>query len=350
MNTAKYLLNKNATFPKGQLPLITRKLYSLFWAMAIDTIHLEIDRVDIENLVGQKAIIDTESGVIENEFGYSNCIKISHYKDKWTNKDKTRIECSLPKLSKRNNVYCLSSYEIKAAIKKIEVILNLKIPLDDAIVRRIDFFVNIETDYPPSSYFRFLSDSRYFVRSIVGKTTLYYKNKKREICFYDKIKEMLDNQTDIPNEYNDKNLMRIEYRLKNTYIKSLFDDKVLLLKDLLSKEETMIKLMDDFREVYFGIFREKKVTITLKKGRLVKDFDNLLRSEGIKAKGGINSVLEIIDDLNVRENLSPESLYKLKKKAKSISKMNGLSSDDKRIIELDEKFMSGYEDFKATLE
>ena len=338
--------------PKEQLKhsLITSRFCSSFLSLSIDTIHLEIDRVDIENLVGHKSTVDTESGVIENEFGFSDCIKISHYKDKWTNKDKTRIECSLPKLLKKNNVYCLSFYGIETAIRQIEVTLNLKTPLDDAIVRRIDFFVNIETENPPSSYFRFLTDSRYFVRSIVGKTTLYYKNKNREIYFYDKIKEMSDNQIDIPDEYNGKHLMRIEYRLYNTYIKSLFDKKALPLKDLLSKEETMIKLIDDFKAVYFSIIREKKATIDINRCCSVIELRDCIMKKGIEAIGGDNSALEIIADLKLRNpNIPTKSIGRLRSKVNDVSNMRGLTIDEDSIIELDEKFMNGYEEFKATI-
>jgi hypothetical protein len=117
----------------------------------------------------------------------------------------------------------------------------------------------------------------------------------------------------------------------------------LLLKD------TITILIDDFVKVYFSIFREKKTTINLA-ACSKKDFLNCLMSEGIKANGGINTILEMIENFKLRNlNLRKEIFSRLKKEVKRVSMMDGFSDDENYTGELNEKFMRGCAEFRATI-
>ena len=317
---------------------ITSKFCCSFLSMSIDTIHIEIPKTEIKELVGRKTTIN-DLGEIEYEYSYKDCIKVIPLRNA------TKLECSLPKLLKRNNVYCLSHFGITEAIRKMEDILNVS--LENGIIRRIDVFVNIDTNHIPKSYYRFFTDLRYFDREIKKKTTLYYTNGNRELYLYDKLIEMEDKETDIPDECICQNLMRIEYRIKNVHIKKLFG-KCLHIEDLFL-QKTMLILIEDFKKVYFDIYSEKKASINLSNCCSIKDFGNCLMKEGIAALGGINDVLEIIDDLKLRNpKLRKENFSRLKAKTKKVSNMNGFSHEESYVMELDKKFMRGYEEFRAS--
>jgi hypothetical protein len=313
---------------------ITSRFYCANLSISVDTIHIEIPKQDFDDLLGKQTTVDS-MGEIKYEWGYKNCIKIIQCGNK------TKLECSLPKLLRGNNVYCLSYYEILEAIKLIEKALNIS--LENGIVRRIDLFVNIETDDTPASYFRYLSDKKGLHRRLHKKTTLYYENNNREICFYDKFKEMKKHGTAIPNIFTGKNLMRVEYRIKNVFLKRIFGH--LSVKDLFSKK-TMMILADNFMDEYSSIFKEKKPTINIDALHSIKIFKNYLLSEGIRFKGGLNEVLEMIDDSKLRNpNIRKEYFSRLKKEVKNISSLGGFAFNEKSIIELDKKFEEGFNKF-----
>jgi len=176
----------------------------------IDTIHIELQQQQqITNLTKNSDTIDSGTGEIMYSIGYIDNIKVKQHSRG------IKIECSLPKILKGSNLYQLNFLEIADAIRLIES--KIGISINEGIIRRLDVYVNVETMFKPASYFRSLGSSRYLTRSLVGKTSLYYKNNFRENNFYDKITEMNARSESIPIDYQNKNILRFESRLKNTF-------------------------------------------------------------------------------------------------------------------------------------
>lgn len=178
----------------------------------IDTIHIELPHQEMIDLQNNRLSVDDKTGEIISSIGYLDCIKVIK------NSYCLKIECSLPKFFKGNNIYSLDKWEVLEAIKKIEI--ELGISLKEGIIRRIDVFKNIETQFEPKSYFSYLGDCKFFTRSVV-KSTLYYKNNSREMYLYDKISEVNTRRAIIPNEFLGKSLMRLECRYKNSFLKKI---------------------------------------------------------------------------------------------------------------------------------
>ncbi len=297
--------------------------------MVIDTMHIELHDCSTLDVQERMAMVDSVTGEVQYEKGYKGCIKVRK------NGGKIRIECSLPKLLRGNNIYMLSYSEVVEAIKKIEQELN--IPISRGIIRRIDTFVNIQTNNTPMSYFRYLGDCRYLKRGLIGNTSLYYKNGNRELVFYDKIQEMNAKKVKLPLSYNDtKHLLRIEYKLRNKAIQKSFNGN--LYVEQLYNKETGIKLIEHLYQAYTIIFKEVKPSFNVNILDSQKGFIKQLANIGIETLGGVNSVCEMIDDTKQRYlDLRPEYVSRRKKETKSIASLDGIAQNNKSIEELDSK-------------
>ncbi|HON83364.1 MAG TPA: hypothetical protein PLW61_05995 [Caldisericia bacterium] len=155
-----------------------------------------------------------------------------------------RLHFSLPKLLYKNNFYPIKEKDFQIAIDNLDerirdlgVITDLK----SFKVMRLDIFKNVMSDYN----FNIYSD---ILRSLELKRThkrdyidgFLSSNTNREICFYNKIKEMRENKerfTDIKEE----KIIRGELRLlKHREVKK---NNITLLKEIPDK-------WSDLKEVY----------------------------------------------------------------------------------------------------
>lgn len=296
-----------------------------------DTIHIELPHQNMIDLQNNRLYIDDKTGEIISSIGYLDCIKVIQYSYC------LRIEFSFPKFLKGNNIYSLEYWEVLEAIRKIE--LELGISLREGIIRRIDIFKNAETKYKPINYFRYLGDCRFFIRSVV-KSTLYYKNNSREMYLYDKINEVIAKGGIIPNELLGKNLMRLECRYKNSFLKKFAKKQnleSLKVKDLFD-EKTYFSLNNLIVENYNSIFKLNKTSMDFSKINTKKSLLEQLANEGIKSLGGINNVFEMIEESR-SSNVDVRKEYYSRRKAdvREISKLKEATFESNLICELNDK-------------
>lgn len=108
-----------------------------------------------------------------------------------------KVQFSLPKLVRGDNIFGVSGEYLKPAIRWIERDLRdrgVKVSLLGGRILRMDLFKNVETEYKFDSYsevLRSLSLKRTFKRDY-GDGFLM-GNTLREICFYNKVKEVKEN-------------------------------------------------------------------------------------------------------------------------------------------------------------
>lgn len=155
-----------------------------------------------------------------------------------------RLHFSLPKLIYKNNFYPIKEKDFQIAIDNLDerirdlgVITDLK----SFKVMRLDIFKNVMSDYNFNVYsdiLRSLSLKRTHKRDYMDG--FLSSNTNREICFYNKIKEMRENRerfTDI----KDEKVIRGELRLlKHREVKK---NNITLLKEIPDK-------WSDLKEVY----------------------------------------------------------------------------------------------------
>jgi hypothetical protein len=120
------------------------------------------------------------------------------------------LKGSLAKYILPSNIYTPKRADIQQAIEKLSD--HLHIGITAAKVTRLDVSTVIPTLRPPSDYYNSLGSKPYFDRVQATKDTVYYKNHKRELVFYDKTKEAKQKESIIPDTFIGCNLFRYELR------------------------------------------------------------------------------------------------------------------------------------------
>lgn len=298
--------------------------------LSYDTIHIELPRHYAPVLQNNTMIVDEETGEVVSSVGYVSNIKVRKFHNV------IRIEFSLPKLLKGNNIYQLTFEEVIQALELAEKLLG--VPLREVgIVRRIDFFKNIITKYKPVAYYMLLGSCKYYTRSKV-KTSLYYKNSVRQQLLYDKIKEMRAKGIEIPMEFIGLNVLRYECKYLNGYLKKLFGKPLTI--EQLYKKETYDYFSNRLRQEYAAIFKQPKLIADMTCIASKKELYNQLVIIGINQLGGTNEVIDLIDrSREFNPDVLPEYFSRRKKEIRDLAKNNITAFKEATIQELDEKIL-----------
>ncbi len=249
-----------------------------------------------------------------------------------------KIKGSLAKYYFGNNLETLTRDQTKEAVENICDSLHLDI--NDATLSRIDIATNFIVSEPPQNYYSFFGDAARLNKSQQG-STLYFSNKSRAIVFYDKCKEAKTHKMHIPNEFNGKNVLRYEYRLKR------IKKKQITVKDLYSKENFNC-FVDEWERRYFSIRRIPRLRI-----KEAKEMKNLKAFEGygwkllIQQLGGIESFYSLLDDEARRGTISKQNKCYYKKKFDKLFNSPDIFEPNKLINELDLKVKEAAERFRG---
>ena len=195
---------------------------------------------------------------------------------------------------------------------------NLSIDVGKGKITRIDVGYNILVDYPPPVYYPYLGETRYFTR-IEQPKSIYYTNVNRQIVIYDKIQESKEKKEVIPSEFNDKNLLRIEYRFKR-YIEKRLQWKPLSLTDLWN-EKFILNVENLWKNGYHQIHKITPREFDISLVKKPNDFFDQLILEGIQSLGGANEVNKKVEQMKSRKQFNNSIYYsRIKSKIKSLSK------------------------------
>jgi len=250
-----------------------------------------------------------------------------------------KIKGSLSKYYFGNNFETLTIEQTKDVVEKI--CDNLHLDVREAVINRIDFATNFIVSEPPLNYYSFFGDAARLNKSQQG-TTLYFSNKSRSIVFYDKCKEAKARRMHIPDEFNGKNVLRYEYRLKRLKINQI------TLEDLYRKE-TFNWFVDEWQRRYFSIRRIPRLRIKEE----VKEMINLKILEGygwkllIQQLGGIESFYSLLDDEVRRGTITKQNKYYYKKKFDDLFNSPDMFEPNTLINELDEKVKEAAERYRC---
>jgi hypothetical protein len=140
---------------------------------------------------------------------------------------------SIAKFALGNNVETITRNETKLSIERLGDCLHLDI--GKAKVTRMDVAGNILTNHKPRMYYRYLGEVPLLQRSDEHPDTLYYKNGRRQLVFYDKGKEAIkENARKYGVILSHTNLLRYELRFMKGINRQLNNDVLALT---LSNEE-----------------------------------------------------------------------------------------------------------------
>lgn len=175
-----------------------------------DTVNFWLDRLDIAG--GNPFVISNYLSEItehQNKKGYGITGSIFDYTVN-VYEGGISMKGSLPKSVFNDNIHTLTRSATQQAIEKISDTIH--IDFNAAKVTRVDISTVIPTKRPPTDYYSYLGQKPYFNRLHAAKETLYYNNHKRQLIFYDKVKEAAAKGVTIPPPLQGCNLLRYELR------------------------------------------------------------------------------------------------------------------------------------------
>ena len=246
------------------------------------------------------------------------------------------IKGSLAKWHYGNNLESVTRKETQIAIGNLSDTLHLN--LSEARVYRFDVGATFTVKHPISEYLSCLGESRFFKRSTLtglGEDSLYYINKRRALCLYDKVEECRLKKQPLPDVFLKKNLLRYELRFKNR-VKAQFKDTILARQ--LYQEDFYIKALDIWKAQYFAINRlhrlKMKDSVNIEG---VKGLVNQLALIGLQQLGGEAALLEMVQQSRQSGQLAKMQAQRLKKKIKNLASTPEAIEENHCLEELDEK-------------
>jgi hypothetical protein len=253
--------------------------------------------------------------ILENQ-GYNR----SHYGETYfgtlknmrvkINEGGTTVEGSLPKYVKGNNQVTLTRKEAEEGIEKLGA--ELRLPLMEGKVKRLDFGAPIISDLPVKELYKVCGEASRFKR-LEQNSGLYYAQAKRYIALYDKKKELKNGECLIE-AFQGKHVLRYEYRwlCHQVLAKDLGLTEV-LMTDVFSNYDTLIK---KWISAFLMIIKNHDmVTFNAEAFKDTASFNNQILIQGVEKIGGLQAVLRSINVAKDRGNFGKNNnVHYLKKK------------------------------------
>lgn len=232
-----------------------------------------------------------------------------------------------------NNYKTMGRKDCQMAFEKLSDTLHL--PMDKAVVTRVDIAQNFIMKSPPEIYMSHLGMlSR--AKRLENDGSLYYKQADMMLCLYDKNKEQRSKREPIPALYQDRNVLRYEQRYMAHIAGRLGTMEVMGAS--LYDEAFYIRLLNGWRDAYLQIEKTGDISINFNLMKTKQDLYRMSVAAMVAEQGGIVRVMEQITEAMKRRELTRKQAYDLKKAIKdacTIGKGAFVSSDV--IKELDKK-------------
>jgi len=246
-----------------------------------------------------------------------------------------KITGSIAKYYLGTNLETLNRDDVKKAIKDLSNRLHL--PIDKALVTRIDVSENFIMKHSVNDYLTHLGQLSRFSRLEVTKGSLYYKQKEQELCFYDKVAEAKARRVEIPEIFKNKNVLRYEYRLIKRLSKRLNVREVNV--SLLYDEGFYSKLIQLWAAKFLAINKINDMVINIEAMKTIKDLNSLGVIALIEKAGGEILFVEEIKKQQRQGTLTKKQAADLRKVVKRATKVkdNPLMVCSEDTKELDNK-------------
>lgn len=232
-----------------------------------------------------------------------------------------------------NNLQTMGRNDVKMGLEKLSDILHL--PMNKAIVSRIDIAQNIMLKYPIEVYLSHLGYCRN-IKPSEQSNGVYYHQKNLSFCIYEKIKEQKAAKNPIPELFKKRNCMRMELRLKSRLTAILKRDSI--TSALLYDEAFYFEMIKLWGYYYKSIQKINDVQLNFKIMKTLIDFRRNGLLDSIERSGGQIAAISQIKNAKKRNELTSKQALDLKKEIKAIYDINnGFTCQSEAIIELDRK-------------
>lgn len=261
----------------------------------MDTIHLKLDSTySTPELYNHLKEILTNTFYSNGRYGetYSGMLRnvTVMMNERWV-----KVHLSIPKYFKGNNQITLTLEEIKKAIEQLSE--ELKLPLINAIVTRLDYSGNIICTSSVDQFLRICGQLRGY-RRLEQSSGLYYAQSERYIAFYDKVKEV-GGKNKLIEPFKNKNVIRYELRWKSQRVLAKdLNLTVVTVKDLYDNYDVLIQ---KWVSTFFMIVKEHdSITFNSEAFKCAGSFDKQILIQGVKSIGGLPVILNAIKVANDR--------------------------------------------------
>lgn len=187
---------------------------------------------------------------------------------------------SLPRVIKGSNDKQISLNEVKLYIESLSD--NLYLPMDKAVVSKIHFCHDYNTDYAPSRYLLNFDRMPRYKKQAYECNGVRYKQSSKAFKAYDKVAEMkIKHNKDAVNLKC--NMLRLENEYNSRLKRQLKQFK--LTADCLYSEDFYNYNIDQLKNNYFKVKKNRDQRTTLCPISMPKEMKEILISEGLKRIG-----------------------------------------------------------------
>ncbi len=241
------------------------------------------------------------------------------------------VGSSLCKYYLGDNIQTLYRGDAERAIEKISDELHL--PFSQSNVTRIDVAQNLLMKHKEEVYLPYLGQLQFYKR-LEAKDGLYYNNSKRQMVFYQKVKEQKAKGNPIPSHLKKANLLRYELRLKKRLPKH-FNMAEVLASDLY-REEFYLNLFKQWKDEYFKIQKVNSIIQAMQPTGSTKEFTDYLAIIGL-LNVGYTKAYKMIKEWQDIGAIGKKQASDLRKKIKALNEKPSLTEKNELIKELDSK-------------
>ena len=243
-----------------------------------------------------------------------------------------RVRVSLPKLLREHSLWNVGAMDVKDGIVMISDMLHL--PMERATIRKFDYAWNLEMDYSPDVYMRYLGRHGRYKR-LENPGSLVYNLPSRNLNFYDKVREVKGANDPIPPEYEGRNILRYEKGYVQQVAK--YFNKDTITAGMLYAPGFYRTIRENWYSDYQSIKKLRNTMIDFKVVKTVKQFATMCELAYIDRQGGVLKVLQDIDEMRKTGALSKKQVFDLKKTITDASNEKLLTCESALIAELDRK-------------
>ena len=275
------------------------------------TNHLEKDKVETDQTTGETRTKGTMNGLSIGVFGGG-----------------VFVEGSLPKYHYGSNIYPLDREGTKECIEMIGDTLGIN--MSGADVVGIEFGTTFMMQYKVSAYLAKLGEMSRLQRYNFNADTLYYKGsgkvQPRVYTFYDKLADCKAKHLPYPIDFEDKNLLRYEMRLKGrlAYQLGVPEVKASTLYDRQFYRELVRRYQDSYFSISkinelnpnamkeiknvsdaFNIFVARLLSQTEQPQRQIDTFINEIKAAGVfEDKKYYTRLKDKLNDIVTKDNIT----------------------------------------------
>lgn len=253
---------------------------------------------------------------------------------------------SLCKWMMGDNYQTMTRADAQQAVERLSDTLH--VPMERAIITRLDVGVTMAVSEPVANYLNHLGLLNYAKRFQQGEESLYYYRHRQSerLCFYDKNREQRDKHRPIPEDYESANVLRYEQRYMSRLPKLLGVEAV--TASMLYDERFYNMLLDRWGDTYGEIRKINDKNINFQAMKTKRDLQRIGVLALIEQWGGELAVIGQINEAQKSGILTKKQAYDLRQSVKDACKVReDLTAPNEAISELDRRIIEVVESFRC---